>query len=125
MKEEPFVSHVEDVEKIKVGKNEKIYKQWLIGEDKNVNFFMRKFTLEPGEKMAPHVHGNYEHEGYVLKGKLKFTIGGEEHEMEKGNFFLIPDGVPHKGENIGNDKAEFLCIIPAVRDRVTEYLEEE
>ena len=77
--------------------------QWLIGKDVGKNFYMRKFTMKPGGSMPKHYHNNYEHEQYVLKGKLKLYMGDEVVEVETGDVVYIPENVPHwyKNEEIG------------------------
>lgn len=119
-----IVSHSDDVEKEAVERGEGISIQWLIGEDQDVDYYLRKFTFDIGGKMPYHQHKELYHEEYILKGRVKATIDKEEYEVDTGDFLLIPKGVPHSYENIGDEKAQFLCIIPAIKDRHTEILEE-
>lgn len=97
-------------EKVEIAKNTEI--QWLIGEEVGRNFYMRKFTMHPGGSMPEHYHNNYEHEQYILKGKMKLYMDGEQAEVEAGDVVYIPENVPHWYENDGEEDAEFLCLIP-------------
>ena len=45
--------------------------------------------------MPEHEHPN-EQIATVLSGRLRFVVGGEEHEVAPGESLLIPGGVPHR-----------------------------
>ena len=51
--------------------------------------------LDPNAQVAEHAHPN-EQVGLVLRGALAFTIGGERRDLEPGDAYLIPGGVPHE-----------------------------
>ncbi len=117
------VSHSDNVEKEEVERADGFFVQWLIGKDCDVDCYMRKYTLAPGGKMVLHKHDNLHHIQYVLKGKMEVTIGNEKYDVRKGSFLLIPEGIPHKYENIGEGEAQFICMIPAVEDMDVNILE--
>ena len=50
--------------------------------------------LQPGAVVVEHHHEN-EQLGFVIKGSVLFTIGGEERELRAGDTYLIPSHVPH------------------------------
>ncbi len=60
---------------------------------------MAKFAVKSGIVHASHSHP-YEQTGYLLEGKVKFTIGGEVHIVEAGDCWSIPENVEHQGEII-------------------------
>ncbi|MBW2366378.1 MAG: cupin domain-containing protein [Deltaproteobacteria bacterium] len=60
---------------------------------------MIKFSMEGGQVHAGHNHP-YEQTGTLLKGKIKFTIGGEVYIVEPGDCWSIPAGVEHQGETL-------------------------
>lgn len=45
-----------------------------------------------------HVHDDHESVGYLLSGRLRLVIGGEEFIAEAGDTWLHPRGVPHMSE---------------------------
>jgi quercetin dioxygenase-like cupin family protein len=45
-----------------------------------------------------HVHDDHESIGYLVRGRMKLTIGDEERIVEAGSAWLHPRGVPHRGE---------------------------
>lgn len=121
---EKQVSHVKNVKKELVEKAENVTIQWLIGEEVNTPCYLRLFTFDVDGRMPLHKHENFEHIQYYLKGKMKVKIGGDEYKLGKDDFLFIPEKVSHTYENIGDSEAQFLCIIPAIKNRETELLEE-
>lgn len=119
------ISHVRKVEPEVVERAQNVTIQWMIGEDDNAPCYMRLFTFGIDGRMPLHQHANVGHVQYYLKGKMKVTIGGEEHSLTKGNFLYVPKNVPHAYENVGEEEAQFICIIPPVKDTHTELLSEK
>lgn len=120
----PIVSHADEVEKEEIERAKGFFVQWLIGEDCGSDFYMRRYTLEPGGEMLLHEHDNLYHVQYVLKGEIEVTIGDKKHEVDKDSYLLIPSGERHKYKNIGEGEAQFICIIPAVEDMHIDILED-
>jgi quercetin dioxygenase-like cupin family protein len=81
------------------------------------NFAMRRFVMEPGGGMPNHTN-TVEHEQYVLRGRARISIDGEEFEVQAGDVVFIPEGVPHWYQNVGNENFEFLCMIPNKPDEI-------
>jgi quercetin dioxygenase-like cupin family protein len=50
--------------------------------------------LDPGSVVPEHAHPN-EQIGILLRGSLRFRIGGEERELERGGTWCIRAHVPH------------------------------
>ncbi|GLR10933.1 cupin [Mixta theicola] len=42
------------------------------------------------------------HQGYVLSGSFTIIIDGQEHKCQQGDFFSIPDGIPHRSKGDEN-----------------------
>lgn len=100
------------------------YIQVLVGPDEDApNFFLRKFTLEPGGYIPLHRHATIEHEQYVLRGRMRLVLDGEAREVGAGDAVFIPAGVAHSYANVGDEPVEFLCIVPKTDDYATEWLE--
>jgi quercetin dioxygenase-like cupin family protein len=59
------------------------------------------FELAAGLRMPEHRHPN-EQVGVVIRGELRFTIGGETRLRRIGDMWVIPPDVPHTVELVGN-----------------------
>lgn len=81
------------------------------------NFTMRRFVMGPGGGMPEHTNA-VEHEQYVLRGRARISIDGEEFEVRAGDVVFIPEGAPHWYRNVGEEDFEFLCIVPNKNDVV-------
>lgn len=79
------------------------------------NFAMRRFVMAPGGGMPEHTN-TVEHEQYVLRGRARISIGGEEFDVQAGDVVFIPEGVPHWYQNVGEEDFEFLCVVPNKED---------
>lgn len=93
------------------------FKQVLIGTDEGPHFALRRFTIIPGGGMPRHTN-TVEHEQYVLRGRARITIGEDSYEVEEGNVVLIPAGVAHSYQTMGDEPFEFLCVVPNLPDEI-------
>jgi quercetin dioxygenase-like cupin family protein len=92
----------------------KIEKRILIGsKDGAKNFVMRLFKLKPGASTPHHSH-DWEHEIFVLKGKIMARSEKGDYEVTEGSFIFVPANEKHQFVNIGDNDAEFLCVIPYI-----------
>lgn len=64
-------------------------------------------TLDSEDKwsMQMHSHPDFEEYWFVLEGSGKMICGDETYNLEVGDLFITPRGVPHK--TIGDIK--FIC----------------
>jgi quercetin dioxygenase-like cupin family protein len=86
--------------------------QMLVGEaDGAPNFVLRKFNMAPGGGMPRHTNDT-EHVQYVLGGRARVTVADDVFDVHPGMSLLIPAGVPHAYETIGDEPFEFLCAVP-------------
>jgi quercetin dioxygenase-like cupin family protein len=53
--------------------------------------------------------------GYLVSGRLEFTIGGQTRLLEAGDQWRIPSGVPHRVVAVGGP-AVALDVFHPVRD---------
>jgi quercetin dioxygenase-like cupin family protein len=58
-------------------------------------FSMAEFTGIAGPWTVPHVHNSTEEAFFVLSGRFRFTVGGEDIEIAPGGFLNVPSGTPH------------------------------
>lgn len=56
-----------------------------------------KFELAGGTELPLHSHP-YEQTGYLLSGKLLFTIDGNKHEVNSGDSWCIKTDIEHSAE---------------------------
>jgi hypothetical protein len=65
---------------------------WLVKGDHPLVMFYE--VHDTGIEVGEHSHGAQW--GVVLQGKCEFTIGGETAVYERGDTYVIPEGVPHR-----------------------------
>jgi quercetin dioxygenase-like cupin family protein len=111
------IKHVQDVPANVVKAGDMATMQVLISAQEGPHFAMRRFIMEPGGGMPEHTN-TVEHEQYVLRGHANIGIGTEQFEVRAGDVVLIPQGVPHWYQNIGEENFEFLCLIPNLPDEI-------
>lgn len=90
----------------------------LLSPVESPNFAMRNFIIEAGGHMPLHTNA-IEHEQYVISGRALVQIGDEKVEAKAGDIFLIPAGVAHSYETIGDESYSFLCLVPNYEDCIT------
>jgi quercetin dioxygenase-like cupin family protein len=67
--------------------------------DACVSFFL--VIGEPGQGTRLHKH-DYDEVVYVIEGRSKWTVGGEEREASAGDVLILRAGEPHKFVNSGD-----------------------
>ncbi|MGD8328196.1 MAG: cupin domain-containing protein [Acidobacteriota bacterium] len=92
--------------------------QILVGPDDGApNFVMRRILMdEVGSGMPAHTNA-VEHEQYVLRGRARIGIAGEEYEVTADDTVFIPAGAPH-WYDVVEAPFEFLCVVPNAPDEV-------
>ena len=71
--------------------------------------------LQPGMERRPHSHP-FEQLAYILKGRVRFTVGEEVHEMGPGSLCVIPPNVTHFADILGDESALNLDVFSPVRE---------
>ena len=59
--------------------------------------------LKPGAAAHPHSH-EWEHAMYIMKGKGRFVIEGQEAILSEGMLGFAPQNAIHSVENIGKEE---------------------
>lgn len=117
----PIVKRSVEVEVRSIAAGTETSTQVLLGADDGMpNFAMRKFSMKEGGGMPFHTN-TVEHEQYVLSGRARIRIGGEDHEVGPEDVLYIPAGVPHS-YTVLEGPFEFLCMVPNLPDKL-EILE--
>jgi len=114
----PSVKNIDKIPTEKVDAGRSTYRQVLIGPDEGPNFAMRRFIMEPGGGIPSHTN-TVEHEQYVLRGRARIGIGDDVYEVKADDVLLIPAGIPHWYEVLGDEKFEFLCMVPNRDDKIS------
>ena len=73
--------------------------------------FCDLYCFEPGQTQSPHTHEGSDKIYYVVKGKGKFQIGGEERELSEGEIALAPSGERHGVSNPGPAQLALLVFM--------------
>jgi len=84
--------------------SKKGYRQVLVGiEQKTLTHgnktLMVEFRLQKDASLPMHAHP-HEQAGYLVKGRIRLTIGVDVHEVSEGDSWCIPGGMLHGAEII-------------------------
>ena len=84
---------------------------------------MTEFLLKKGSDLPRHSHP-HEQTGYLVKGKIRLSIGAEEFEAQPGDSWCIPGGVEHGAEVI-EDSVAIEVFSPVREDYLPKQNENE
>jgi quercetin dioxygenase-like cupin family protein len=70
--------------------------------------------LEPHSVVEDHSHP-HEQVGYLLQGRMLFTIGDEKKEVKPGDMWRIPGGIRHRVEVL-DEPSKALDIFCPIRE---------
>lgn len=65
---------------------------------------MTEFLLAKGHLLPKHSHP-HEQTGYLVKGRMRLTIGREEKDLGPGDSWCVPGGVEHYADIIEDSVA--------------------
>ena len=66
------------------------------------------FSFDKNEEISTHASGG-DALVTVLDGKGRFTVGGEEFILEKGESLVMPQGIPHAV--FGEEKFKMMLVV--------------
>src|SRR6476620_308571 len=87
-----------------------IRRQMIVGE----KIMMCRFTFDPFVVTDVHSHP-HEQITLVMKGKVKFTIGGEVHVVAEGDVLHFPPNNRH-GATMLNEEVVLIDIFSPIRE---------
>jgi quercetin dioxygenase-like cupin family protein len=58
---------------------------------------LSEFLLDAGSLLPRHSHP-HEQTGYLVRGRIRLTVGGQTHEVGPGDSWSIPGGTDHSAE---------------------------
>lgn len=94
---------------------DKATRQIMIGADEDSeNFHMRYFAVQPGGYTSLDQHA-HDHGVYILHGRARLRLGGEEYELAPGDVVYISGNEVHQFFALDHEPFGFLCIVPAKR----------
>jgi mannose-6-phosphate isomerase-like protein (cupin superfamily) len=89
------------------------------------NQSLAEARLPPGAATTPHYHPRAEEIYYILSGRGRMQIHGEERDVQPGDAVAIPPGAVHTITNTGSETLSFLCCCaPGYEDADTVLLDE-
>ena len=78
--------------------------------------------LQPGMQTNPHRHP-FEQIVYIVRGRMRFVIGGEAIEVAAGGVVRVPPNVEHYGEPIGDEPVLNLDVFSPFREDYRHLVE--
>jgi len=97
----------------------RVLKQILAGPRDGYAGYLRQFTLEPGAS-TPYHHHDWHHLVYVLEGRGKVKIDGQESPLKAGSVVHVEAGRTHGFFNQEGGRLRFLCLVPDSGDSYGE-----
>jgi len=86
----------------------------MVGRKDNApHFALRSFSVEPGGHTPKHQH-DYEHEVFVVSGRGRVLLEGQDHDIRGGDTIYVPANELHQF-TVPEDAGEpfrFLCVVP-------------
>ncbi len=67
--------------------------------------------VEPGGQADAHLHPDMEQVFFLLEGQARFTLEGQEHVLGPGDLILVPRGITHHIESVGERSLKVLIIM--------------
>jgi quercetin dioxygenase-like cupin family protein len=84
---------------------------------------MTEFLLKSGSTLPKHAHP-HEQTGYLVKGRIRLSIGSAEYDVKQGDSWCIPSGVEH-GAEIFEDAIAIEIFSPVREDYLPKREVEE
>lgn len=78
------------------------------------NTLLAEFKLDGGSTLPMHSHPQ-EQTGYLVSGHMVLSIGGIEHDINKGDAWIVPGGTEH-GARVIEDSIAVEVFSPLRED---------
>lgn len=69
------------------------------------------YCVAPGQAQKPHTHGDQDKIYYVLEGSGRFSLGGRDERLTRGEALVAEAGVEHGLVNDGTDPLLVLVVV--------------
>ncbi len=77
---------------------------------------------EPGMELRPHSH-DFDQIAMITSGRAVYHVGDEPNDVGPGSVLLVPAGVEHYIEPIGDEVVENVDVFAPARDDYLHLLE--
>jgi quercetin dioxygenase-like cupin family protein len=77
---------------------------------------------EPGMDLRPHVH-DFDQIAMIVSGRANYQVGEERNEMGPGSIVLIPAGVEHYIEPVGDQVVRNIDVFAPAREDLLHLVE--
>jgi quercetin dioxygenase-like cupin family protein len=88
----------------------------------NDDVLLVRNVLEPGMEINAHVH-EFDQIALVVEGHATFFLDGEPYDMPPGSILLIPAGVAHHAEPVGDRPVVNVDVFAPVREDYRHLLD--
>jgi quercetin dioxygenase-like cupin family protein len=69
------------------------------------------YCVAPGQSQRPHTHGEQDKIYFVVEGSGRFSVGGTEERLGKGEALVAEAGAEHGLFNDGNEPMLVLVMV--------------
>jgi len=83
-----YFQHLDEIERLRIWDG--LVGRAAVGKEAS----LLAIEIEPNTAVPEHQHPN-EQTGILLRGSMRFTIGGESKELTPGSTWVIPGNTPH------------------------------
>ena len=83
----------------------------MTAEDTGGTHGLMELDMPAGEGPPLHVHEREEEFFRVLSGTFLFVSGDSRTELSEGGCILLPRGVPHRFQNVGEATGRLMVIV--------------
>ena len=83
----------------------------MTAEDTGGTYGLLEADIPAGEGPPLHVHEREEEFFRVLSGRFLFVCGDTSTELTEGGCILLPRGVPHRFQNVGDATGRLMVIV--------------
>ena len=79
--------------------------------------------IEPVMQPGPHSHEGFDQIACIISGEAVYHVGEDAHRVGPGSLLLIPAGVTHWIEPVGDQVVENLDVFAPARSDLAHLLE--
>ncbi|MEP6972991.1 MAG: cupin domain-containing protein [Actinomycetota bacterium] len=76
----------------------------------------------PGMDLRPHVH-DFDQIAMIVSGRANYYVGEERNEMGPGSILLVPAGMDHYIEPMGNEVVQNIDIFTPCRQDLAHLID--
>ncbi|HEU5151086.1 MAG TPA: cupin domain-containing protein [Iamia sp.] len=80
-------------------------------------------TIQPDMQPAPHTHDDFDQIATIVSGEAVYHVGDVAHRVSAGALLLIPAGVEHWIEPVGDRPVENLDVFAPARSDYAHLLD--